>query len=176
MDGVFTKNTSLPINQVWWPENIEADIHLMYEDPEKVIDELIALKPKLVVLHAESGNNLLALARKLNEAAIACSIALLPETAVASVAQLLPYVQQILIFSGNLGHQGGSTVDLTLLEKVTQAKAINPEIEIAWDGGVNEANIQQLAEAGVDILNVGGYLQTAENPELAYQTLHTLLA
>jgi len=176
MDGMFTTNQSVQISQVWWPEGITADIHLMYENPEAVIDELIALKPRTVVVHAESGHNLAVAAQKLSRAGIVSSIALLPETTVESVSELLTSIQQVLIFSGNLGHQGGSSVDFALLEKVAQVKAINPAIEIAWDGGVNESNIQQIISAGVDIINVGSYIQAAQNPALAYEALSTLLA
>jgi ribulose-phosphate 3-epimerase len=65
--------------------------------------------------------------------------------------------------------------DLTLLEKVQQAKSINPNIEIGWDGGVNAENVRQLADAGVDIINSGGYIHRAPDPALAYHTLVKLL-
>ncbi len=36
-------------------------------------------------------------------------------------------------------------------------------------------NIKQLADGGVTVLNVGGYIQKAENPKEAYNKLVSLL-
>jgi pentose-5-phosphate-3-epimerase len=44
-------------------------------------------------------------------------------------------------------------------------------LEIGWDGGINDRNISQLVFGGVDVLNVGGYIQNANNPERAYNSL-----
>jgi ribulose-phosphate 3-epimerase len=80
----------------------------------------------------------------------------------------------VLVFSGNLGHHGGEA-DLGLLEKVRQIKVHHPEVEIGWDGGINDQNVKQLVEAGVEVLNVGGYIQKADYPERAYATLKRVI-
>jgi len=80
----------------------------------------------------------------------------------------------VLVFSGNLGRHGGEA-DLGLLEKVRQIKAHHPEVEIGWDGGINDQNVKQLVEAGVEVLNVGGYIQKADDPEHAYATLKRVI-
>ena len=129
MDGIFTPNKSVLPSQVWWPDALEADIH------------------------------------------VKCGIALLANTPVSQVVDVLPFVQQLLIFSGNLGHQGGSTADVSLLTKVKQAKKMNPSIELAWDGGVNEDNVEEIANGGIGVINAGGYIHGAKDPEAAYAQL-----
>ena len=57
------------------------------------------------------------------------------------------------------------------LEKVRLIRAIKPDIEIGWDGGVNIENAYNLAQGGVDVLNVGGTLASAEDPQAVYGTL-----
>lgn len=47
-------------------------------------------------------------------------------------------------------------------------------IEIGWDGGINEENVGKIVSAGVSVLNVGGYIQRAKNPAGAYATLRTM--
>ena len=79
-----------------------------------------------------------------------------------------------MIFSGELGTFGGHA-DMDLTSKIDQIRSINPKIEIGWDGGVNEHNAGQLAQAGVDVLNVGGFLQRAEHPDSAYARLESLV-
>lgn len=172
MDGEFTPNKSVSVNQVWWPDNITADIHLMYENPEAELSKLIELKPNMVIVHAESACDLPKFAADLREHGIKTGLAIFPETSVESVNYSLPHIQQLLIFSGNLGYQGGSTADLNLLKKVEEAKKLHPWLEeIAWDGGINDQNAKKLVAGGIQALNVGGYIQHNQKPEVAYQKL-----
>jgi ribulose-phosphate 3-epimerase len=60
---------------------------------------------------------------------------------------------------------------LKLLNKVTELRKLKPELEIGWDGGINVDNAKQLSEGGVDVLNVGGAIQKAEDPKAAYDKL-----
>lgn len=175
MDGIFTPNKSVNIAQVWWPEVLQADIHIMHEHPLVAIDSLLTLKPNLIVVQAECKDDLLEICTKVRAAGVKIGISLLADTPVSEVEDILSEIDQLLIFSGNLGYQGGSLADFSLLEKVTEARAVNPLLEIAWDGGLNDVNVQNIAEAEVDVLNVGGYIHTAKNPELAYTTLCKLI-
>jgi len=79
----------------------------------------------------------------------------------------------VLIFSGNLGEYGGHA-NFDLLNKVDFLRQHKPELEIGWDGGVNLQNISQLAAGGVDVFNVGGFLQTAPDPEHEYLALERI--
>ena len=171
MDGIFTKNKSLDISKVWLPEGLIVDFHVMYQNPESIIKDLIKLKPATVIVHAESDCNISEFAQQLHKNNIKCGVALFPETTVETTKQYLADVDQLLIFSGNLGHQGGSTADLKLLSKVEQAKNINPNLVLAWDGGVNQDNISLLAKGGIDIINAGGYIQLSTDPEKSYLEL-----
>lgn len=175
MDGIFTPNKSIGIENVWWSEDIVADIHLMFQNPQEQLEILLKLKPNLVTIHAESDCSFLQFAEKLTQNDIKCGVALLPETSVESLGETIQHIQHLLIFSGNLGYQGGSVANLDLLEKVTKAKDLNPELEIAWDGGINETNTRALAAAGVEVLNVGGYIHAAPDAGLAYKALTELL-
>ena len=66
---------------------------------------------------------------------------------------------------------GGSLADVALLTKVEQAKKMNPSIELAWDGGVNEDNVEEIANGGIGVINAGGYIHGAKDPEAAYAQL-----
>lgn len=175
MDGVFTPNKSVAPEAAWWPEGMKADVHVMFQEPANAIEVLLKLSPKLIIIPAESEFDFAQLQKFRTESKAQFGVALLPETSIASVQGVLQQVDHLLIFSGNLGYQGGSVADLTLLEKVQQAKSINPNIEIGWDGGVNAENVRQLADAGVDIINSGGYIHRAPDPALAYHNLVKLL-
>jgi pentose-5-phosphate-3-epimerase len=84
--------------------------------------------------------------------------------------QIMHSFDHVLVFSGNLGHHGGEA-DLGLLDKVRSIREHHPEVEIGWDGGINDQNAKQLIDAGVDVLNVGGFIQKADNPKAAYDKI-----
>ena len=170
MDEAFTGKASPGLDQVWWPEHITADIHLMYQNPGSALDELIQLKPNLVVIHFEADINHHEFTERLHEAGIKTGLALLQNTSVEDVADCLKYYDHALVFSGNLGEHGGEA-DLRLLDKVKEIKEVASNIEIAWDGGISDKNAKLLVDAGVDVLNAGGFIQKAENPEERYKLL-----
>ena len=170
-DGEFTPNKLVPIPEVWWPGAVRADLHVMYKRPFEHIDALIALGPQLIIVHAEAEGDFGAFAQKVRRHGVEVGVALLQDTPVELIRPALGLVDHVLIFSGNLGHQGGSTADLSLLEKAAAVKAVRPAVEIGWDGGVNDQNIKQLIAGGVEVLNVGGFIQQASEPEAAFEVL-----
>jgi ribulose-phosphate 3-epimerase len=175
MDGVFTPNTSISASQVWLPKGLVSDIHVMYQNPIDAVQALVPLRPNLIVIPAESDFSIEAILGITKNTGVKIGVALLPDTSVDSVATIISSIDHLLIFSGNLGYQGGSFADVKLLEKVAQAKNYNQNIEIGWDGGVNDSNVPALASGGIEVLNVGGYIHTAPNPGLAYNALKALI-
>lgn len=173
-DKSFTDIETPDLSQTWWPHTLRADLHLMYKQPQIQIETAISLNPKLVIVHAEAEFDYSEVANKLHQAGIQFGVALLPETAVSVVAEHIDVIDHVLIFSGHLGHFGGEA-DLNLLSKVKEVKQLKSELTIGWDGGINDQNIAELVAGGVDVLNVGGFIQRADDPRAAYQQLEKLL-
>lgn len=169
-DGEFAPTRSINPVQVWWPEGVEADIHLMFKRPLQHIETLVSLKPHLVIIHAEAEGDLLGMIRHLQECGIQAGACLLKETAVSQAEDLIIASDHVLLFSGDLGRFGGMA-ELGVLEKVAAIRDLNPYIEIGWDGGANEQNVRRLAESGIDVINVGGAIQKAADAKGAYATL-----
>ncbi len=174
MDGVFTPHTSVGLERIWWPAGVIADIHLMYAHPLAHVASITQLKPNLLIVHAEAEGSFLEVVDYLKPHGIKVGLALLKPTAVSVIEPVLDEVDHVLIFSGDLGSFGGHA-DMELLNKVHQLRRLKPKLEIGWDGGVNEHNIKQLADGGIDVLNVGGAIQRADNPQAAYARLKALI-
>lgn len=174
MDGKFAPTMSIPLDRIWWDERIQADIHLMYQSPLQYLAQLIHLKPHMVIVHFETAVPHEHFVSELKKRGIKAGLCLLKNTPVEVAKDVLPLYDHLLIFSGDLGRFGGQA-DILLVEKAIQAKAINPHIEVGWDGGVNAENIAALAHGGIDVLNVGGYIQNADDPSAAYESLTKLL-
>lgn len=170
MDGQFAPTRSINPIQVWWPDGIKADIHLMFQRPLQHIETLVSLKPHLVIIHAEAEGDLLGMIRHLQECGIQAGVGLLKETSVKQSGDLIVASDHVLLFSGELGKFGGMA-DMAVLDKVPDIRVLNPAIEIGWDGGANERNVTALAQGGIDVINVGGAIQKAAVPEDAYATL-----
>lgn len=158
--------------QAYWPEGVLADLHLMLQKPEEHVETVISLKPNLVIIHAEADGDLLGIMRQLHAVNIKAGVALLQKTDPDTAHDLIADADHVLIFSGDLGHFGG-TADTTLLAKVAKIRAINANVEIGWDGGVGPDNVAQLSLGGIEVLDVGGHIQQAPDAQEAYATLVT---
>lgn len=174
VDGHLAKVKTIDFEQAWWPGGHYIDLHVMYQRPVSHLKEILSLKPHLVVVHAEAQGNFVSFAQVLHKYGIKVGVALLPETAARTIAPVLDDIDHVLIFSGHLGHFGGRA-DLELLTKAQALKEFKPSLEIGWDGGINDTNVHLLAAGGVDVLNVGGYIQKSPHPAAAYAKLKGLI-
>lgn len=173
MDGHFAPTTSPGLDHIWWPPEFEVDIHLMYQNPMDSLERLIHLQPRMVIIHNEAHVHHMHFAGELHKHGIKTGLALLQDTPVEFAEQIMHSFDHVLIFSGKLGHHGGSA-DLGLLEKVKQIRHHHPDVEIGWDGGISDSNAAQLINGGVEVLNVGGFIQNSSNPEQAYATINEI--
>lgn len=174
MDGEFAPTKSPELSKIWWPLEIKADIHLMYQNPMEYLEQLIKLRPRMVIIHNEAHVHHMHFAAELHKAGILAGLAVLKDTPIEYAYQIMHSFDHVLIFSGNLGYHGGEA-DLGLLDKVVKVRAHHPEVEIGWDGGINADNAKQLVEGGVDVLNVGGFIQKSANPTVAYAKLKEVI-
>lgn len=174
MDGEFAPTRSPAMSSIRWPHELTADIHLMYQNPMDYIERLIKLKPNMVVIHNEAHVHHMHFAAVLHQHGIKAGLAILHDTPAEYAYQIMHSFDHVLVFSGNLGHHGGEA-DLKLLDKVQKIREHHPDAEIGWDGGINDTNAPQLVEAGVDVLNVGGFIQNANDPEARFNLLNSML-
>ena len=169
-DGEFAPTFLLNETQIWWPKEWTVDIHAMVARPADHLQTLIGLKPNLVIFHVETGVNLAPIMEELRKNGIKGGVALQRPSVPLTVSGAIKAADHVLVFSGDLGHYGG-TASLMQLEKVRLIKAINPAVEIGWDGGISIENAYTLTQGGVDVLNTGSAIAQAQDPATAYATL-----
>jgi ribulose-phosphate 3-epimerase len=173
-DGLLAPVKLLHPLHMWLPEGIQCDVHVMFQQPLTIERRMLDLRPDLVIFHSEADGDFYRLIHPYKKAGIKVGLALLQNTTVETITPIIQDLDHVLIFSGDLGHHGGHA-DLRLLEKVATLRALKPELELSWDGGINETNAQALIDGGIDVLNVGGYIQRAPNPQAAYDKLESIL-
>lgn len=169
-DGEFAPRQLMGADELTWPSEWIVDVHVMVAKPSTVVEELIMRKPHTIILHAEADEDLLPIIQHIQAAGIRAGLALLKTTVPKTISGLLEVVDHALIFSGNLGHYGGNA-SMMQLEKVRLIRNIHPEIEIGWDGGASIENAYSLAQGGIDVVNSGGAISAASDPEMVYRKM-----
>lgn len=169
-DGEFAPTFTVSIPELWAPEGWTIDIHAMVNKLDEYVPKLIALRPHLIIIHAEAEGDVLGALKEIKRSGIMAGLALLKPTVPQTVEELIKEAEHVLIFSGELGKFGG-TASLMQLEKIRLVKMINPNVEIGWDGGVMVDNAYSLVQGGVNVLNVGGTIQKATDPPAMFAKL-----
>jgi len=169
-DGEFAPTFTVSIPELWAPEGWTIDIHAMVNKLDEYVPKLIALRPHLIIIHAEAEGDVLGALKEIKRSGIMAGLALLKPTVPQTVEELIKEAEHVLIFSGELGKFGG-TASLMQLEKIRLVKMINPNVEIGWDGGVMVDNAYSLVQGSVNVLNVGGTIQKATDPPAMFAKL-----
>jgi ribulose-phosphate 3-epimerase len=177
MDGHFVPNLTIGpvvVNAVAKAATKPLDIHLMVENNSFFVDLFAPLKPKYISFHIEEEKHPHRLVQKIRSLGISPAITLNPHTPPESIEFLLEDVDMVLLMSVNPGF-GGQKFIPSVLERAKRLKALiqkrNPDCLIEVDGGVNDKNIAELKEAGVDIVVAGSYVYGNDSYEKAIKSL-----
>jgi len=169
-DGEFAPTLTVSIPELWAPEGWMVDIHAMVDKLDEYIPKLIALRPNMIIVHAEAKGDVQTTLTQIRQAGINAGLALLRSTVPRTVEEMIKLADHVMIFSGELGRFGGNA-SLMQLEKIRLIKSINSGVEIGWDGGVSIDNAYSLVQGGVNVLNVGGVIQKASDPHAIFSKL-----
>ncbi len=163
MDGHFVPNMTIGPVVVKSVANVATkplDIHLMVDDNTFFVDLFAPLKPKYISFHYESESHHHRLAQKIRSYEISPAVVINPATPVSFLSEVVKYVDMVLLMSVNPGFGGQKFIPI--YEKIVQLKELieakNPDCLIEVDGGVSDANVAKLKEAGVDIVVAGSYI------------------
>lgn len=160
----------LPLTQIWWPEEFVVDVHMMTKKPSVFVENLVKLKPQLVIFHAESDEDLRPIMDDLKKRKIKAGLAFLKNTYPGDFAEYVNLADHVMIFDGVLGKHGGHP-SLMQIEKARLVRKINQTVEIGWDGGANMSNVFAITKGGVDVINVGSALAETNDPAQMYEAL-----
>lgn len=162
MDGHFVPNITIGIpvlEAIKKYAKIPCDVHLMIEKPERYVEAFVKAGADYLTVHYEACTHLHRTLQHIRSLGCKAGVALNPHTPVSVLEDILEEVDLVLIMSVNPGFGGQSFIP-NALNKVKQLKQLLSQrnlehIEIEIDGGVKLNNIQEVAEAGVDIIVSG---------------------
>ncbi len=178
MDGHFVPNLTIGpvvVETVERASSKPLDIHLMVENNTFFVDLFAPLKPEYISFHIEEEKHPHRLIQKIRSLGIKPAVVLNPHTVPESVEYLLADLDMVLLMSVNPGF-GGQKFIPSVIEKAKKLKKMiekhNPECLIEVDGGVNDQNVKELADAGVDIVVAGSYVY--KHPKGAKEAIDSL--
>jgi ribulose-phosphate 3-epimerase len=164
MDGSFVPNVTIGevvVKAVAKVTTKPLDIHIMVENNSMFVDMFAKFHPRYLSFHIESEKHPLRVIQKLRGLNIKPSIAINPHTSIDTIKYIVPYVDMVLLMSVNPGF-GGQKFIPQVLDKAKELRQLldktNPKCLVQIDGGINDTNIQDIKDSGIDIVVAGSYV------------------
>lgn len=162
MDSSFVPNIAFGPTQVADLKRIlpfQFDVHMMVENPEKFIPQLIEAGVEYISIHQEATAHLLRGIQLIKKLGGKAGVVLNPGTPIEAINMILDEIDYVLIMTVNPG-LGGQALYQPILKKITALKELIGErsIDIQVDGGVSAENIKACEEAGANWFVVGSYM------------------
>ncbi len=161
MDGQYVPNLSFGkavLKNINFP--IPTEAHLMVLNPENFVDDFVELGVKTLIFHIEATGvpRALKLLQLIKSRGISAGISVDGYSDPDWLTdEILDLADQILVMSVKSGFGGQQFMPVSIL-KIQDLRDRGFKGIIEVDGGVNDENIQDLAEAGADIAVVGSFL------------------
>ena len=157
MDGEFVNNETCGLEMYERARKVTdkvIDTHLMVENPENWIDDFS--KSDIITFHIEAVDEETAdrIIDRLHELDIKAGITLKPDTPIEEIIPYLDKVDMVLIMTVEPGWGGQKLIE-ECLEKVRIIRSLNQDIDIEVDGGVNLENVENVKNAGANIIVAG---------------------
>lgn len=161
MDGHFVPNITLgpPLIKKLRPHTDKPfDVHLMIDPVDPLIPDFVDAGADIITIHIEAGVHHHRTIQMIKDSGVKAGITLVPSTPAEAVAELIPYVDLILVMSVNPGFGGQKFIQSQLKKISTLRQMINDsgrDIMLEVDGGVTVANCAEVIAAGANVLVAG---------------------
>lgn len=173
MDGHFVPNISIGIPVVAAIKkvcDIPFDVHLMISDPLRYAEEFANAGADIICFHAESDSDIDETIDKILSLGKKAAIAVKPGTDIDIVIPYLDKLSMVLVMTVEPGFGGQSFMESTM-PKIEKIRAINKDIDIEVDGGINPQTIKIAAKAGANVFVAGSAVFNSPDPLQAINEL-----
>ncbi len=170
MDGHFVPNISFGfsiISQIKSIAKKPLDVHLMISEPDKYLEEFKKSGADILTVHYETCNHLHRTVNQIKKLGMKAGVVINPHVGVDLLKDILPEIDLALIMSVNPGF-GGQTFIKSSYQRISRLKELveqtNSKALIEVDGGVDISNVENLVNAGANVLVSGSAVFKAKNP------------
>ena len=157
MDGQFVPNLTMGpfiVETCRRISDLPLDVHLMIDTPERLIADFAHAGANLLYVHVETCPNLYRTIQYIHEVGCKAGVVLNPGTPAVAIEAVLPIVDVVLVMTVNPGFSGqqflpGVTPKIAQIRRLLDQ--INPQAQIAVDGGINSKTLPLVLQAGAQI-------------------------
>lgn len=144
---------------------IPLDVHLMVEEPEKVVVDYVKAGAARVSFHPSATQDVRGCMDLIEEAGAVPGLALDVNETVDLVESYLPQAGQVLVMLVKAG-LGGQEYRPEMLEKLKSVRElVGDETRVVVDGGMNGDTAPKAIAAGADVIVAGTYVFGGEVKE-----------
>lgn len=161
MDGMFVPNISLGIpviKSIRKCTKLPFDVHLMIEQPLRYVEDFVKAGADIITVHYEADRHIDRTIDIIKSLGVKASVALNPATPVDLIKHILYKLDMVLIMTVNPGFGGQKYIGYCS-QKVREirqlAEAINKNLLIEVDGGIDCNNINEVVKNGADVIVAG---------------------
>ena len=154
MDGQFVPNLTMGpfiVQHCRRGTDLPLDVHLMVEKPEGLLEAFAKAGASRLTVHVETCPHLHRTLEDIKSLGCEAGVTLNPGTPAASIFQVLPFVDLVLVMSVDPGFSGGTYIP----EMVGKVAEIRKELDqigsSAWlevDGGMSPETLPEMKAAG----------------------------
>jgi ribulose-phosphate 3-epimerase len=169
MDGHFVPNITIgPLIAAAAKRStsLPLDVHLMIEKPERYLADFAKAGADYLTVHVETSPHLHRTVQQIRELGVKPGVTLNPATPADSIADILPYVDLVLVMSVNPGFGGQSyiptsTAKIARIRQMLNERALH-HVELQVDGGVARDTIAEVVSAGATCVVAGSAVYNAK--------------
>jgi ribulose-phosphate 3-epimerase len=147
------------------------DVHLMIERPERHVEAFAKAGADIITVHPEATPHIHYTLKLIRELGCAAGVVINPGTPVEVVQPVADIVDLCLCMSVNPGW-GGQKYIPSSTERMRQLRDLLPdEVVLEVDGGVSLETIDEVRDAGAQLVVAGSAVFGADDPAAAFRAL-----
>ena len=181
MDGHFVPNLTIGppvVESIRRVTDLPLDVHLMIEEPDRYIERFAAAGADLIAVHQEAVPHLHRTVQLIKDCGVAAGVALNPATPLATLEEILPDLDYVLLMSVNPGFGGQRFIPAVIaklgaLRRLIAARGLTTRVEV--DGGVGPDTIVELLHQGADLFVAGSAVFDGKDPRSRASVLTSLI-
>lgn len=181
MDGTFVPKITFGgdmIAAVRGHTLLPLDVHLMVVNPQNQVRPFAEAGANIITVHREAcGENIKNVLRLIKNCGARAGVVINPDTPLKEVYDCLELCDLLLVMSVYPGLGGQKFIERVLpkveeARRIFDAQGVPKDIEI--DGGITEANVRRIKDAGANVIVAGSAVFNAPDMAKTIANLRTL--
>lgn len=153
MDGDFVPNFGMGLQDFELIRSVTdkpIDVHLMINNPGKYVEQFADMGADIIYVHPESDSQISRTLDVIKSKEKEAGIAINPSTSVATIKELLPIVDYVMVMTVNPGFAGQAFLDYTV-DKIEELVELSKEYDykVMVDGAISPEKVELLSNKGV---------------------------